>query len=717
MIELFEGFDELSDSELEECVSRLQREVDEGKVDACWQLASFYENGRVVQRDARRAFQLREQGALADEPNAVFWLGYSYEHAVGARYDLQKAIELYDRALQGDSDFQSRVFACCQFSIYKIFKRVTSFKLLEKELDGETYYETHIETDAEGSEDERLTAIYAQCKPSVNPFYCAELAEIMRKLGEPKESCEVAASQLDAKAAELFEDAAERGNAVAAGKLAEYYGHGKGVEEDGAYAMQLTRRAADAGYAPAIVMMGFVCEFEGLFDEALEHYLRAAELDCPDGLCKAGLRKEALGETEEALRLFRRGAQLNHGPSLFFLGRSYWADEKIESKENAVECWRRSAELGFPLAMERYAAYLSSDLDEASPREAWAEVAEYYRRAMEEGVDTAKVNYACMLHDGLGVEKDLWESAWLLNEISQEGDTEAKELLAARKFEGDGCDRDPDGAFELLQEAAQESTTAQIALGFRYFFGDGVLQDYFRAARLFGEAAKSGASIALINFARCCFEGLGVFRNDLAGEYFLRLAAEQGDPIAAYRLGLRFASGEYGPEDWRLAMQWFHVASASQDALATERLAFGYWNGLGVERDRVLGAYLWELADDYGDEEALEELERAESALYVEQLFSESEDPHEAQRDAAVAEAMGIWMESRTSASGDFPSRAEFVNEYKLRVDAFGKSNARPVATVSKSGGAVQALLKMYRACAAADATRSVAAEGMAFEP
>ncbi|MBP5621868.1 MAG: sel1 repeat family protein, partial [Thermoguttaceae bacterium] len=538
MIEIFDKFDELDERALEQCVRRLSREVDEGKVEACWQLAALYEDGRGVERDARRAFELREQGARADEPNAIVWLAYAYEHAVGTRYDLSKALELYERAIENFGAFRSRVFACCQTSIHRALRRAKSLSIQEKLVDGSTFYQTIVDVDAE---DKRAQEIYEQCDPSADPLYCVELSYALRDLGEPKELSEEVASSLDDEAFVMLEKAARRGNAVAMSKLADAY-----VNDDKEYAIDLLRRAAEAGCAAAIVKIGYMLEGEEFDDDALEFYLKAAELDYPDGLCKAGSLYEKRGQTEEAVRLYRRGAQLGHAPSLYVLGNYCWSSTDDENKAFAVDCWRRSAEARFPFAMERYAEYLESELDENDSREAWAEVAKYYKGATNEGIDSSKVAYATMLYKGLGVDKDEREAARLFREIEESGDLESKEELAALKYKGEGCERDVEGAIRLLSDAAEESVSAQIALGWQYFSGENVPVDEYRAAQLIGKAAKSGASEALAVFSRFCYEGRGVPRDDLAGEYFLRLAAESGDPSSASRLGHMFADGDFG---------------------------------------------------------------------------------------------------------------------------------------------------------------------------
>ena len=707
MIEIFDGFDELDEREVVRCARRLRREVDEGKAEACWRLAALYEDGLGVKRDFRRAFELREQGALANEPNAIVWLAYSYEYAVGTRYNLDKALELYRRAIDDFPEFRSRGFACCQFSIHKVLRRVKTLLTLRKDVAGVPNYQTIVDV---GEEDRRVEEIYEQCNPSSDPLYCLDLSTLLRVMGEPKELCEEAASRLDEEAFVLLEEAAKRGNSVATCFYADVYGQG-----DEEY-VELIRRVADEGCAWACVKTGYLLECENRLKEALSYYERAAELDYPDGLCKAGSIWEELGDMEAAARYYRRGAEFNHEPSLYMLGSYYWRLGDDDSKAYAVDCWRRSADAGFALAMERYADYLKSELGDDSPKESWAEVARYYRGAMDLGLDSSKVMYACLLNVGRGVDRDEREAERLIREIEESGDSESKEILAYVKCDGEYCRRDLEGANRLLAEAAKDRPSAQLALGWQYFSGENAPADEYHAARLVGSAAKAGVPEALAVFSRFCYEGRGVLRNDPAGEFFLRAAADAGDPASASRLGYMYSEGEFGAPNWRLAAQWFQIASARRDAIATGRLAYCYWNGLGVSRDRVYGAFLWGLAEEYGDDEALESFERARLSFAVERLLCKSEDRLETLRNCEIADSMKEWMETRTREFGGYPSRTEFFREYKSRVDAFYNEGLK---IVSRSGaeraGAVDELLEMFGKCAA-DAARVESAKGTAFK-
>ncbi len=706
MIEIFDNFDDLDERGVKECAERLQREVFEGKVEARWRLAALYEDGLGVEQDLRRAFELREQGALANEPNAIVWLAYSYEYAAGTRYNLDKALELYQRAVEEFSDFRSRGFACCQFSIHKVLRRAKSFLILEKGDVDSRRYQTIVDVD---EEDRRVREIFEQCDPSADPFYCVEAAYLLRKLGEPRAICEEAAARMEEEALVMLEKAARRGNPFATFKLAE-----ADVGENDE-SIDRILQAAEAGCAPALVKAGYLYECDGRADEALKYYAKAAELDYPDGLCKAGSILEESGDLEAAVGFYRRGAEFNHEPSLYMLGNYCW--DLNDDKAYAAECWRRSADGGFALAMERYAEYLKAELDENSPDESWAEVAAYYRGAMNEGVDSSKVMYAGLLNVGRGVAKDEREAERLFREIEESGDAESKEILAYLKYRGEFCDRDVPGANSLLADAALERPTAQVALGVNYYSGRFVPPDYRRAAQLFGEAAKKGFPDGLNLFSRCCYEGRGVFRNDVAGEFFLRLAAEKGCADAACRLGNMFADGEFGTCRWDLAAQWFRVASLKRDATATNRLAFCYWNGLGVPRDRVLGAFYWGLADEFGCGDALEELSRSKLAFAVEQLFCETEDPLEKKRNAFLADSMKEWMKTRSESSGDLPKRAEFLEEYQSKMTAYVDALRDDASGVVSSGasdyfGAVQTLLDLYGECADADASRTAFSKG-----
>ena len=89
---------------------------------------------------------------------------------------------------------------------------------------------------------------------------------------------------------------------------------------------------------------------------------------------------------------------------------------------------------------------------------------------------------------------------------------------------------------ELRKGADQGDVTAQFNLGYRYFEGQGLPQDYAEAALWFRKGAGQGDAFCQYNLAQMLRDGQGVPRNYPEALKWFRNAADQGKRTAKYRV-------------------------------------------------------------------------------------------------------------------------------------------------------------------------------------
>ena len=100
----------------------------------------------------------------------------------------------------------------------------------------------------------------------------------------------------------------------------------------------------------------------------------------------------------------------------------------------------------------------------------------------------------------------------------------------------------------------------------------------------------------------------------------LRALAEQGNAVAQYNLGFRYANGDGVPQDNAEAERWYRLAAYQGHADAQYSLGTLYAGGEGVPEDHVL-AYMWfNLAAAQGNEIAQENKDIIEERMTREQI-------------------------------------------------------------------------------------------------
>jgi hypothetical protein len=88
--------------------------------------------------------------------------------------------------------------------------------------------------------------------------------------------------------------------------------------------------------------------------------------------------------------------------------------------------------------------------------------------------------------------------------------------------------------------------------------------------------------------------GFGVPRNDAEAVRWVRLAAEQGDADAQFRLGGMYEYGEGFPENVAEAVKWYRLAAEQGHLDGQLKLGIMYAFGEGVPKDAVQ-AFKWNL--------------------------------------------------------------------------------------------------------------------------
>ena len=125
----------------------------------------------------------------------------------------------------------------------------------------------------------------------------------------------------------------------------------------------------------------------------------------------------------------------------------------------------------------------------------------------------------------------------------------------------------------LEKKAEQGDIDAQCELGYAYLSGEGIPQDYTKAAKWYGKAAEKGDTDAMLGLGNIYSHGLGVSQDYTKASEWFSKAAEKGDADAQFYLGLAYSLGQGVPKDFEKAQELVHKAAEGGSKNAKNFLA------------------------------------------------------------------------------------------------------------------------------------------------
>ncbi|HEY1339816.1 MAG TPA: metallophosphoesterase [Bryobacteraceae bacterium] len=177
--------------------------------------------------------------------------------------------------------------------------------------------------------------------------------------------------------------------------------------------------------------------------------------------------------------------------------------------------------------------------------------------------------------------------------IAERGDPNAQYNLGLLYARGQGVPQDYAKAAEWYGKAADGGVpAAEYNLGLMYANGQGVKQDSAEAAKWFQKAAEQDVTDAVTGLGNIYYEGQGSFRNYSEAEKWYRKAAENGVASAAFSIGVMYDIGQGVEKNYDEALKWYRQAADDGYPAAVANIGILYYNGQGVKRDLVQ-AYAW----------------------------------------------------------------------------------------------------------------------------
>ncbi|MBF0875478.1 sel1 repeat family protein [Gluconobacter cerevisiae] len=231
--------------------------------------------------------------------------------------------------------------------------------------------------------------------------------------------------------------------------------------------------------------------------------------------------------------------------------------------------------------------------------------ASYFHQAAERNIVTAQARYGLMLLEGTGIGRHYGRAETWLKRAATNGDTQSAALL------GDLCANGGDLPPNLVEAskwyrlaAEQKHAGAARALGLLYLTGNGVHQDPDVASHWFKIASESGDVHADADFGNLILAGAAATVDEKQALHArFEKAAEKGDLVGAYNLGVCFAEGVTGEQNGREAARWMQKAA---DGVVNAQYWYGRMllEGRGVQPDPTQALYWMEKAADAGMAEA-----------------------------------------------------------------------------------------------------------------
>jgi len=364
-------------------------------------------------------------------------------------------------------------------------------------------------------------------------------------------------------AARTYRRLADSGIAEAQFRLAAMLLEGRGLARDPERAKGLLDEASATGHPGALRLLG------NLYEDGT-----AVERD-PERA--AALYEQAVAGGDLDARFYLGRLHLRGGPGFpadpakgFAMLREAAARGSFDAQLEIAESYRRGRGV-------------RADQLEATR---WYGIAENRLRELAEDGDPIAQHYLGQLHlDGLGKPQDVEEALYWMNRAAEGGRVGTMVDLAKLYEEGaPGIEPDPEMALRYRLMAAEHGdAVSAYEAGKRYYDGDGVPRQPYRAQQMFERAAGLGESRAYTYL----------------GELYSDPALDLLDP--------------------ETAEIWYARGGEEGDGKALFRIAEMHEKGEIEEQDMALAAALYELAPEFGYDRGPERAERVRSSLSAEQ--------------------------------------------------------------------------------------------------
>ena len=176
-----------------------------------------------------------------------------------------------------------------------------------------------------------------------------------------------------------------------------------------------------------------------------------------------------------------------------------------------------------------------------------------------------------------------------LKALAEQGFTRAQYYLGYLYYLGKNVPQNYKQAVHWLQKAARQgSTEAQQHLAFIYYYGEkGVPKNYNLALDWLKQAAEQGLAPAQLYLAVMYDNEKEVSQNLKLVFYWTEQAALQGFAEAQFNLGRMYYYGGRFPQNYKLAFEWFQKSALQGNVQAQYSLALMYLNGEGVPQNLV----------------------------------------------------------------------------------------------------------------------------------
>jgi TPR repeat protein len=228
-------------------------------------------------------------------------------------------------------------------------------------------------------------------------------------------------------------------------------------------------------------------------------------------------------DDEQAVKYFKKGAELNNSNAQYYLGFMYYNGFGI-SKDSSLGCywWKKSADqensngLFYIGNSYKWGLCDEKDLEKA---------VYFFQKSADLGSHLSQLKLGEAYEQGKGIAKDSKKAFYWYKKSAEQGDEDAQYQLSSCFYNGRGVSKDEDKAMIWAKKSAnQGDAMGQWAVGYYYYN----VKDYDQAFLWYKKAADQGLNPAMTNLAHMYNNGYGVEKNMEMVKYWYTKLCDKG---------------------------------------------------------------------------------------------------------------------------------------------------------------------------------------------